>query len=563
MQKAVWAALVGLSVSSASTIAEKNLWLWPGVNIAGLEAPKEGDWGPPLTEELFSASAAKGFKGVRLPIKWSNHADTAAPYTIDPVFLRRIDTVLSWSRKHGLTTIVNMHHYDEMFTDPVRHQARFLAIWKQISEHYQSQSDSVFFEILNEPHDSLTSARWNALIPQALSVIRASNPTRPVLVGTADWGGPSGLSSLQLPADTNLIATFHYYAPMNFTHQGASWVDGGTSWIGTRWLGTDLEKMQVDRDLRTAAQWSKATGVPVNMGEFGAYGLKALNSDRQKWTAQVARQAEYYGMSWNYWELYQGFGIYDVQRHAWNDSLAAGALLATDRQILQYDSSFGGQNMLLNGDFAAGNSHWTSGVWDASGAASFDFSSGQFGVQVTKVPTQNWQVQLQQGGLNLQAGHSYVLSYKAKGSKGSLLSLGIIGGADVNYAYYAGQGAWSPDSNWQSQLLTFKMSVSNPNSALSFNLGGALGSVQMDDIALYDQGASTPVAPIQDGAFQLNHDGAVELRLYDLGGRLWQNKSLGFLKAGRYALPELSESTAPVLGEIYSGKQLLWSGRLR
>lgn len=563
MKTTLLSALIGVSVAQASTIAERNTWLVPGINVAGLEAPKEGDWGPKLTEEMFAATAAKGFKSVRIPIKWSNHADSVAPYTIDPVFMQRIDTVVSWAQKHGLVAIVNVHHYDSLFVNPTAHEARFLALWKQISEHYQSKSDSVFFEILNEPHDSLTSARWNTLFPKALNVIRASSPQRAVLVGTSDWGGPSGLSSLVLPKDSNLIATFHYYSPMTFTHQGASWVSGGDSWIGTRWLGNDLEKMQIDRDLRSAKAWSQQTGVPVHMGEFGAYGLHAQNADRQKWMAQVARQAEQNGFSWNYWELYQGFGIYDVQRKAWNDSLA-GALLAKDYSILKYDSTFGGANILRNGDFALGNQNWTSGVWDPSGAATFDYSGGQFGVHVTKASNQNWQIQLQQSGVNLQAGHTYVLVYKAKGSRGSKLSLGIIGGADVNYAYYAGQGAWSPDTAWQGQMLSFKMPVDNPNALVSFNLGEAIGDVQIDDLGLYDQGLSTPVMTKPwSGVYELKKSAPVELRLFNAGGGLQSIKSLGIQEAGTYALPAVDQGPKVLYGEIYANQEMIWSGRLR
>jgi endoglucanase len=43
-----------------------------------------------------------------------------------------------------------------------------------------------------------------------------------VIVGGGRWNSIDGLQTLVLPEDDrNLIATVHYYTPMEFTHQGA------------------------------------------------------------------------------------------------------------------------------------------------------------------------------------------------------------------------------------------------------------------------------------------------------------------------------------------------------
>jgi endoglucanase len=52
-----------------------------------LEAPNEGEWGVTLQEAYFELIRNAGFNYLRIPIKWSAHALTAAPYTIDTVFL--------------------------------------------------------------------------------------------------------------------------------------------------------------------------------------------------------------------------------------------------------------------------------------------------------------------------------------------------------------------------------------------------------------------------------------------------------------------------------------------
>jgi endoglucanase len=51
-----------------------------------LEAPNEGDWGGKVLASDFPFIAKRGFDHVRIPMKWSGHAQTGAPYTIDSSF---------------------------------------------------------------------------------------------------------------------------------------------------------------------------------------------------------------------------------------------------------------------------------------------------------------------------------------------------------------------------------------------------------------------------------------------------------------------------------------------
>ena len=44
--------------------------------------------------------------------------------------------------------------------------------WQQISEHYKSYPQGLVFELLNEPHDKLTSDKWNPMLAEAIEIIR-------------------------------------------------------------------------------------------------------------------------------------------------------------------------------------------------------------------------------------------------------------------------------------------------------------------------------------------------------------------------------------------------------
>ena len=72
--------------------------------------------------------------------------------------------------------IINVHHYDEMDKAPGKNTPRLIALWKQIAERYAKQPDRLYFELYNEPHEKLTDAVWNKVVPQLLETIRAEQP---------------------------------------------------------------------------------------------------------------------------------------------------------------------------------------------------------------------------------------------------------------------------------------------------------------------------------------------------------------------------------------------------
>ena len=231
----------GGSVSDDGAISVPPLTgLGRGINFGNmLEAPNEGDWGLFVEEEFFDLVVAAGFDHIRMPISWTHHADLSAPFLIEESFFQRVDWVVDQAVSRGLKIIVNNHHYDELNDDPNGEAVRALTLWQQIATRYQSEPvDKVYFEILNEPHGVFNDdpELWNQFMIDALAVIRQTNPTRKVVVGPTRWNSVYSLNSFSPPTDPNLLATVHFYAPFEFTHQGACWVDP-TPPIGAQWHG--------------------------------------------------------------------------------------------------------------------------------------------------------------------------------------------------------------------------------------------------------------------------------------------------------------------------------------
>jgi len=294
-----------------------------GINLGNaLDAPNEGEWGVTLQEEYFEAIQKAGFDNIRLPVRWSTHADSSAPFLIDRKFLARVDWAVEQTLSRKMSLVLNIHHYEEIMNRPDDHKRRFLGLWEQLASHYQDQPNTLVFELLNEPNSQLTADKWNDLVAAGIQVIRRTNPNRPIMVGPVSWNSIGELKSLELPeSDRNLIATFHYYSPFKFTHQGASFVGPqAQEWLGTKWSDTAAERQAVARDFDIALAWAVKHRRPIYLGEFGAY-MKADMNSRALWTKCVAEEAWKRKIGYAYWEFCSGFGAYAPTEQHWHDDL--------------------------------------------------------------------------------------------------------------------------------------------------------------------------------------------------------------------------------------------------
>lgn len=290
-----------------------------GINLGNaLEAPNEGEWGVTLEADYFRVIKEAGFDSIRLPVRWSNHAEQSAPYTIDPKFFARVDWAVEQALSRGLQVVLNVHHYSEMDEQPDAHRARLIGLWEQIAAHYKDRPATLAFELLNEPHDKLTAGKWNSILLETLAAVRKTNPTRTVVVGPVAWNGIGELKSLELPeADRNLVVTVHYYGPFAFTHQGAHWLDAKSRPpLGTPWKGTEAERAAITNELDTAAAWGLKHRRPIYLGEFGAMQTADLES-RVRWTKFIADECPKRKIGYAYWEFCSGFGAYDAAKREW------------------------------------------------------------------------------------------------------------------------------------------------------------------------------------------------------------------------------------------------------
>jgi endoglucanase len=300
--------------------SSSSVTLGSGINLGNaLDAADGDEHALRLPRRYFDEIKAAGFDMVRLPVAWSAHAEETAPYTIEQDFFQRVDQAVDQALALDLKVVLNVHHYHELNHAPDAQTERFLALWRQIAPRYADRPDLLHFELLNEPRAAMTAQRWNALLRQALAAVRESSPERTVLIGPAEMNDISALSKLDLPDDDHLVATVHYYAPLEFTHQGAPWVQNSYPWLGTTW-GGEADRKTVSEDLAVAAAWADAHAVPLFIGEFGAYERADMDS-RVRWTTWVREEAERLRIGWAYWEFGTDFGVYARETDTWREPL--------------------------------------------------------------------------------------------------------------------------------------------------------------------------------------------------------------------------------------------------
>lgn len=303
------------SGSSAAVLA-LNRRLGRGINIIGWDPLWHDFSRARFTDEHFRLIRQAGFSHVRVNLHPLRDGKPDAGGKMDPAFFKALDWCVDHALASKLLVVLDYHDDLAISPDPAGKREAFLATWGAIAEHCKARLAEVLFEILNEPAPKFTHESWNQYHKDALAVIRRTNPDRAVIIGPAMWNGVGQLEKLVLPEDDrNIIVTFHYYSPFDFTHQGTPWT-GQRDKVGVTWEATPRQRQAVLDDFAKAESWAAQHNRPLYLGEFGAY-EKADLASRVRYISFVAREAERRGWSWAYWQFDGDFIAFDIAGKRW------------------------------------------------------------------------------------------------------------------------------------------------------------------------------------------------------------------------------------------------------
>ncbi|MBR0958517.1 glycoside hydrolase family 5 protein [Bradyrhizobium japonicum] len=288
-----------------------------GINILGYDGIWEGGRNAPFRLDNLTAIRRAGFSHVRINFfgfKFMNPGNS-----LDEVVLGRLDAVIEEVLARNLIPILDEHDTHVCQRDVSECAEKLKAFWTQIAARYAGKYPRLVFEVLNEPGGQMTSTSWNALLNECLGIIRITNPRRTVIAAVLNVDAMP-VEDLVLPSDDrNLIVTFHYYAPIRFTHQGAPW-SPTFSRIGPLDWGTPEDERKARADFEKMRIWSEREKRPIYLGEFGVYEAAPAEA-RTRYLSFVARSAERLGWAWAYWQFDHDFAAFDSARQTWKPEI--------------------------------------------------------------------------------------------------------------------------------------------------------------------------------------------------------------------------------------------------
>ncbi len=324
-----------------------NAWFAPWANPA---AYADG-FGP--DEAAFLVKA--GFTFVRLPLDPDLLFDRDHPAVFRPA-VRFVDTAVRMLLDAGLAVVLDPIHGSSdnaRWESALYHDAAFRAAaasyWESLARHYAAFSgDRIFFEIMNEPHlsarEKVDPSWWQGVQAGLAAAIRRGAPSNTIIATGEQWGGIDGLLGLKPLPDSDVVYSFHYYEPMTFTHQGASWTGpvqeelSGLPYPPNPPAIAAAEAAMADPRARAqiaryakegwgpdrlragvarAADWGRAHAVPVFCGEFGVYRKVAPAADRLRWIGDLRAALEADGIGWSMWDYETDFGIVRFAEPQW------------------------------------------------------------------------------------------------------------------------------------------------------------------------------------------------------------------------------------------------------
>lgn len=292
-----------------------------------------------LSASDVAALKAAGFTHARVPVEpgwlWDEGADALRADRLAE-YRRGIELFTS----RAMAVVVDVHPARTPWLARLDDAAvaEFERFWKAFAAALaDTDPEFVLLEIMNEPHDLPDPATWNAAQARLVGAVRAAAP-RHTLVCTGDsWGSIDGLLRCRPVSDDNVVYSFHFYEPHNFTHQGATW--GFDAWRdlanvpypatpeSLRAAGEALSSKRarevlawsatrdpwsagaIRKRIEVAAAWGKEHSAALYCGEFGVHRPKAPADARGRWLSDVVSALESQKIGWAMWDYAGGFAL--------------------------------------------------------------------------------------------------------------------------------------------------------------------------------------------------------------------------------------------------------------
>lgn len=333
--------IVDLGVeSSAKELAGK---IFAGINIGntmevplgeGVEPGTSGEtgWGNPvINEDYIRGLRNAGFNAVRVPCAWNSHIEDFETYKVSDKWMARVKEVVDMIVNNGMYVILNIHWdggWLENNCTPDKQEAnnkQQKALWTQIANQFKEYDERVLFAGCNEPNaenaeQMAVLATYEQTFVDAVRATGGRNAKRVLIVQGPTTNIEKTDQLMALPTDIvedRLMVEVHYYDPFPFCLMDKDETWGKMSYFwGSQMSNVSAELKDrcstyaanadaVNTELLKMKKKYANQGIPVILGEYGAYYRKALASEEyydlhkasvDEWLYEVTRLSKNNGL---------------------------------------------------------------------------------------------------------------------------------------------------------------------------------------------------------------------------------------------------------------------------
>nr|WP_321981632.1 cellulase family glycosylhydrolase [uncultured Cohaesibacter sp.] len=325
------------------------------------------NWDPDYTgykpdDSLLKQLHMLGFTHIRLPVNGERFMVRFASEQQAEAYMAALDAEVLRLSGMGYAVSIDIHPSGRFqrihVSAPQDGLALLTEAWDRIAERSANWSRAdVYFELLNEP--AADASVWWQQAQTLVTHLNTIAPDRKLIIGPAIFQRVEVLAGSEPLEGEGLVYAVHYYDPMDFTHQGATWMQGSSlAIIGQMPFPGDASSPAVLKQVEKlkaagmdeAAQrmldsyrdgwdakrisdafamvgdWSRRHQKPVIVNEFGTLTFDVDPHDRANWLRAVRAGAEENCLGWAHWDFSDGFQMVNPETTL-PDPLVLDALL--------------------------------------------------------------------------------------------------------------------------------------------------------------------------------------------------------------------------------------------
>lgn len=178
----------------------------------------------------------------------------------------------------------------------------YISFWKDVAKRYADNPGVVVYDLMNEPHGEVAKTEWSGYAKELTAAIREVDKTHTIMVEPQEWGWAHGFPLLEPTGDANTVYSFHFYGPMDFTHQRRVTTD--EEWAKLVYpgfiQGEQWNRSLIEIYLAPAFEFRDQHNVKIWCGEFGAI---RWGKGAKQWYTDVIKTLEIEEVGWAYYSF--------------------------------------------------------------------------------------------------------------------------------------------------------------------------------------------------------------------------------------------------------------------